>query len=253
MMPSKDFRIRVRFMMTLWGICLALVLGCDRTTPVEDPSLSSHATDASSVESPAAAPKAALPSEPGSSSAVAGPDEPRSRSEDLGLAGRDVEVVVLAGGCFWGMQEILRSIPGVLDTEVGYAGGAPQTATYEQVKQGTTGHAESVRITFDPARISFEALLRDWFFKMHDPTTVNRQGNDRGSQYRSAIFVSNEHQKQIALAVKEQVNRSGAWDEPVVTEVTTLSSFGPAEEYHQDYLQKHPDGYTCHYLREVTY
>jgi len=161
-----------------------------------------------------------------------------------------LETVVLAGGCFWGMEDILRKVPGVLETEVGYAGGTSQHPNYEQVKTGKTGHAESIRITFDPKQLSFADLLEHWFFRMHDPTTTNRQGNDVGTQYRSAIFYGSEAQRQTAEAVKARVNASGKWKRPVVTEIVKEGEFTPAEDYHQDYLEKHPGGYTCHFLRD---
>ena len=160
------------------------------------------------------------------------------------------ETVILAGGCFWGMEEILRGIPGVVETEVGYTGGSSSSPTYDDVHTGSTGHAEAVRVVFDPTKLSFADLLEKWFFKMHDPTTLNRQGNDAGTQYRSAIFVTSEGQRRVAEEVKARVDRSGAWKRPVVTEIVTAGPFTPAEEYHQDYLQKHPDGYTCHFMRE---
>jgi peptide methionine sulfoxide reductase msrA/msrB len=159
------------------------------------------------------------------------------------------ETAILAGGCFWGMEEILRGIPGVIDTEVGYTGGATRKPVYEQVHAGTTGHAEAVRIVFDPDRLSFEDLL-GWFFRMHDPTTMNRQGNDIGTSYRSAIFYTSDEQRKTAEAVKERVNASGKWPRPIVTEITKASDFWPAEDYHQDYLEKNPGGYTCHFLRD---
>jgi len=160
------------------------------------------------------------------------------------------EVAVLAGGCFWGMEEILRKIPGVLDTEVGYTGGSTKHPTYDDVHTGTTGHAESVRITFDPSKLSYAELLEKWFFRMHDPTTKNRQGNDVGSQYRSAIFVTSPEQRKVAEAVKAKVDASGFWKSPIVTQIVEAGEFTPAESYHQDYLEKHPNGYTCHYLRQ---
>src|SRR4029434_4302637 len=158
-----------------------------------------------------------------------------------------LETIVLAGGCFWGMEEILRKIPGVIETEVGYAGGTTKAPKYESVKTGKTGHAESVRITFDPQKLSFETLLEKWFFKMHDPTTKDRQGNDVGTQYRSAIFVSSPDQRKVAETVKARVNASGKWKAPVVTEIVNAGEFTAAEDYHQDYLEKHPGGYTCHF------
>jgi len=154
------------------------------------------------------------------------------------------EVVDLAGGCFWGMQEILRKIPGVLSTEVGYEGGKVRNATYENHE----GHAETVRITFDPTKISFQTLLR-WYFRMHDPTHLNRQGNDVGTSYRSEIFYHNEAQKKTAEAFIDHLNKHGKWGAPIVTQVAAASDFWRAEEYHQDYLEKHPNGYTCHFMR----
>jgi peptide methionine sulfoxide reductase msrA/msrB len=158
------------------------------------------------------------------------------------------ESALLAGGCFWGMEEIIRKIPGVVETEVGYTGGKMQNPTYRDMTTGKTGHAEAIRVDFDPAKISYEEIL-GYFFRLHDPTTLNRQGNDIGTQYRSAIFYMNDQQKKIAEKVKLSVNASGKWSRPVVTEIVPAGSFYPAEQYHQDYLQKNPGGYTCHYLR----
>jgi peptide methionine sulfoxide reductase msrA/msrB len=159
------------------------------------------------------------------------------------------EVATLAGGCFWGMQEILRGIPGVITTEVGYTGGRLPNASYEDVHGGATGHAEAVEVTFDPQRISYEELL-GYFFRMHDPTTLNRQGNDVGTSYRSAIFYHSVAQRETAERVKARVDASGKWPGKVVTEIVAAGPFYRAEESHQDYLQKHPNGYTCHYLRD---
>jgi peptide methionine sulfoxide reductase msrA/msrB len=161
-----------------------------------------------------------------------------------------LETALLAGGCFWGIEEILRKIPGVLETEVGYTGGTTQHPTYEQVSTGSTGHAESVRIVFDPTRLTYADLLEKWFFRMHDPTTPGRQGHDVGSQYRSAIFVTTPEQRKIAEEVKLRVAKSGKWKDPIVTEIVAAGPFTRAENYHQDYLERHPGGYTCHYLRE---
>jgi peptide methionine sulfoxide reductase msrA/msrB len=159
-----------------------------------------------------------------------------------------VEEAVLAGGCFWGMEGILSKIPGVIETTVGYAGGTTPNPTYEQVRTGRTGHAESIRILFDPKRLSFEQLLDNWFFKMHDPTTKNQQGNDRGSQYRSAIFVTSPAQREAAERAKQKAQAK--WKAPIVTEIADAGPFTPAEDYHQKYLDKHPGGYTCHFLRD---
>ena len=161
-----------------------------------------------------------------------------------------LDVAILAGGCFWGMQDIIRKIPGVIATEVGYTGGRTPEPTYSQVKTGTTGHAESIKITFDPTKISYADLLEKWYFKMHDPTTLNRQGGDRGSQYRSAIFYTSEEQRRVAEEVIAHLNKAEAWPSPIVTEITKASTFTPAEGYHQDYLEKNPGGYTCHYMRK---
>lgn len=160
------------------------------------------------------------------------------------------EVAILAGGCFWGMEDLLREAPGVLETDVGYVGGSVPNPTYQDVKTGRSGHAEAVRVVFDPSKISFETLLEEWFFRMHDPTTLNRQGNDIGTQYRSAIFYTTAEQREAAFRVKTRVDTSKKWSRPVVTEVIAAGEFTLAEDYHQDYLEKHPDGYTCHFMRD---
>ena len=159
------------------------------------------------------------------------------------------EVAVLAGGCFWGVEDLIRALPGVISTEVGYTGGAFPNPNYEKVSAGTSGHAESVRIVFDPSKITYADLLR-YFFRLHDPTTPNRQGNDRGTQYRSAIFFSSPEQERVARDVINEVTAAKKWNAPIVTQVVAASTWYPAEDYHQDYLQKHPNGYTCHYLRD---
>jgi len=159
------------------------------------------------------------------------------------------ETAILAGGCFWGMEEILRKIPGVTKTTVGYSGGTTEDPTYEEVCTGTTGHAESIQVVFDSTRLSYEALL-NYFFRMHDPTTLNRQHNDVGTQYRSAIFYTSETQKETAEMVKAKWAKSGKFSRPVTTEIAAAGRFYPAEEYHQKYLAKNPGGYTCHVLRD---
>lgn len=160
------------------------------------------------------------------------------------------ETAILAGGCFWGVEDLIRDIPGVIKTRVGYTGGQVPNPKYELVKTGTTGHAESIKIIFNPSLVSFSQLL-DFFFKMHDPTTVNRQGNDRGNQYRSAIFYTNDQQRITAEQKIKDWNEAHRWPAPIATEVTAASTFTDAEEYHQDYLIKNPGGYTCHYYREL--
>jgi peptide-methionine (S)-S-oxide reductase len=149
--------------------------------------------------------------------------------------------IVLAGGCFWGMEKLFKKQPGVLNTSVGYTGGMAENPTYENHE----GHAEAVEIEYDPKKTSYRKLL-DFFFQIHNPTTLNRQGNDKGSSYRSAIFYGNEIDKNEAENFIETVNKSKRWKDPVVTTLEPLNKFYPAEEYHQDYLQKNPGGYTCH-------
>ena len=161
-----------------------------------------------------------------------------------------LETVILAGGCFWGMEDLLRKIPGVLETEAVYEGGKTANPTYEDVHTGSTGHAEAVRIVFDPKKLSFADLLEKWFFRMHDPTTRNRQGNDVGTQYRSAIFVTSPEQRKTAETVKAKVGKSGKWKNPIVTEIVEAGPSTRAEEYHQKYLEKNPGGYTCHFMRD---
>ena len=156
------------------------------------------------------------------------------------------QTAFLAGGCFWGMEELVRQIPGVLETEVGYTGGEVANATYER----HNGHAEALKVVFDPDQLTYRHLLFE-FFRMHNPTTKNRQGNDIGTSYRSAIFYVDEEQKQVAEEVIRTVDASGEWGARVVTEVVPFNEFWSAEEYHQDYLVKHPGGYTCHYLRRL--
>ncbi len=155
----------------------------------------------------------------------------------------------LAGGCFWGMEELVRRIPGVLETEVGYTGGTVPDATYEIVRTGRSGHAESLKVVFDPQQLSYRHLLFE-FFRIHDPTTINRQGNDMGKQYRSAIFYADEEQRLTAEDVIRIVDASGAWQAKIVTTLEPFGEFYRAEEYHQKYLVKHPNGYTCHYARK---
>ena len=154
------------------------------------------------------------------------------------------ERAVLAGGCFWGMQDLIRKKPGVRSTRVGYTGGKVANATYRNHE----GHAEAIEIVFDPAIISFRAVL-EFFFQIHDPTTVDRQGNDRGSSYRSAIFTTSDEQERVAQDTIADVEASGLWPGRVVTEVVPAGAFWEAEREHQDYLQRIPNGYTCHFVR----
>ena len=154
------------------------------------------------------------------------------------------ERAVLAGGCFWGMQDLIRKRPGVITTRVGYSGGDVANATY----RNHGSHAEAIEITFDPAQLSYRRLL-EFFFQVHDPTTPNRQGNDRGASYRSAIYYTSEEQKRVALDTIADVDASKLWPGKVVTEVQPVGSFWEAEPEHQDYLEKYPDGYTCHFAR----
>jgi peptide-methionine (S)-S-oxide reductase len=154
------------------------------------------------------------------------------------------ERAVLAGGCFWGMQDLIRSFPGVIKTRVGYTGGNVENATYRNHE----GHAEAIEIIFDPQQLTYRRLL-EFFFQVHDPTTVNRQGNDIGTSYRSAIFYTTDEQKQIAEDTIADVNASGLWPGKIVTEVVPAGAFWEAEPEHQDYLERIPNGYTCHFIR----
>lgn len=154
------------------------------------------------------------------------------------------QTAILAGGCFWGVEELVRALPGVSETRVGYTGGDVPNATYRN--HGT--HAEGIKIEFDPAVLSYRKLL-EFFFQIHNPTTLNRQGNDIGTSYRSAIFYLNEEQKQTAVDLIKELTAANIYPNPIVTQVVPASDFWDAEEEHQDYLQKHPYGYTCHYIR----
>jgi peptide-methionine (S)-S-oxide reductase len=158
------------------------------------------------------------------------------------------EKAILAGGCFWGMQDLIRRQTGVISTRVGYTGGHTLNPTYKDLCRGDTGHAEAIEITFDPAQTSYRAVL-EFFFQIHDPTTINRQGNDVGSQYRSAIFTLDDTQTTTARALIKAINTAGIFKSPVVTEVTKSGEFYEAEENRQDYLVKYPNGYTCHFIR----
>ena len=154
------------------------------------------------------------------------------------------ETAILAGGCFWGMQDLIRKHPGVLATRVGYSGGDVPNATYRN--HGT--HAEAIEVVFDPARLTYRRLL-EFFFQIHDPTTRDRQGNDRGKSYRSGIYYTSEAQREIAENTIDDVNAAGLWPGKVVTELAPAGPFWEAEPEHQDYLERYPDGYTCHYVR----
>lgn len=157
--------------------------------------------------------------------------------------------IILAGGCFWGVEELLRKEDGIIETEVGYSGGLAPNPDYELVKKGESGHAESVKVTYDPSKTSLSKIL-DFFFKIHDPTTKNRQGNDVGTQYRSAIFYRNDEQKKAAHEAIARVEKSGRFKGTITTSLEKESLFYSAENQHQDYLQKNPGGYTCHYIRD---
>ena len=159
-----------------------------------------------------------------------------------------METAIFAGGCFWGLEDLIRRIPGVLSTRVGYTGGHVDNPTYKLVCTKATGHAEAVEIKFDPAVVTYRKLL-ELFFQIHDPTTVDRQGNDIGDSYRSEIFYTSDAQKDEAMRTIADVDASGIWPGKVVTKVTPAVTFWEAEDFHQDYLVKHPDGYTCHFPR----
>ncbi len=154
---------------------------------------------------------------------------------------KDRQSVVIAGGCFWGIQAVFQNTRGVVDATSGYSGGSANTAHYEMVSEGNTGHAESVRINYDPSQITLGKLLKIFFSVAHDPTQVDRQGPDTGTQYRSAIFYSNEEQKRIAQAYVDQLNRAKVFEQPIATQIVSLKSFYEAEAYHQDYVLQHPN------------
>ena len=154
---------------------------------------------------------------------------------------KDRQSVVIAGGCFWGIQAVFQNTRGVVDATSGYSGGPATTAHYEMVSEGNTGHAESVRINYDPSQITLGKLLKIFFSVAHDPTQVDRQGPDTGTQYRSAIFYSNEEQKRIAQAYVDQLNRAKVFEQPIATQIVSLKSFYEAEAYHQDYVLQHPN------------
>jgi peptide methionine sulfoxide reductase msrA/msrB len=160
------------------------------------------------------------------------------------------ETAILAGGCFWGMEEILMKAPGIIDIEAGYTGGWLENPKYDDTHDSKSGHAEAIKVIFDPSKITFAQILDEWFFRMHDPTTLHRQGNDTGTQYRSAIFFTSPEQQKVAEDAKVRAGASGRWKKPIVTEVVAASKWWPAEGYHQDYLQKNPGGYTCHFMRD---
>jgi peptide methionine sulfoxide reductase msrA/msrB len=225
------------FALLRWSIVLALLCsGCSRGETRSVLPASEHGVAAKTTAS-----ASAVPATPGGESSAAPSPQPTSES-----------VAILAGGCFWGMQELLRQLPGVRRTLVGYTGGQLKEPEYGDVKTGRTGHAESVQVVFDPSQLSYERLLA-YFFTIHDPTTKNQQGNDVGTQYRSVIFVLDAEQRRVAEKMIERVGASGDWKAPITTEVTEATEFYPAEEQHQDYLQKNPGGYTCHYARQTSY
>jgi methionine-S-sulfoxide reductase len=159
------------------------------------------------------------------------------------------EVAIFAGGCFWCTEAVFLDVVGVSKVESGYTGGNTANPTYKQVCAGDTGHAEAIRITFDNRQLSYDDLL-DIFFATHDPTQLNRQGNDVGTQYRSAIFPQTPEQKSTAERVKARIEASGKWKRPITTSIEPASSWYSAEGYHQDYLRKHPGGYSCHFMRD---
>lgn len=173
---------------------------------------------------------------------------PENGSNTHNRAAAGLKKSVFAGGCFWGMQELFRLLPGVTGTRVGYTGGTLENPVYDDVKNGATGHAESVEITYDPTKTSYKDLLKV-FFQIHDPTTLNRQGNDIGSQYRSVIFVTDQEEADIAISVIDTLQKSEILPGNIVTEIVRARSFFEAEPEHQDYLQRYPNGYTCHFVR----
>ena len=170
-------------------------------------------------------------------------------SENFAKNSSNQENIILAGGCFWGVEELFQNFEGVIATEVGYSGGFSENPTYETVSSGLTGHAESVQIIFDNSKTSLEKILK-FFFAIHDPTQLNRQQNDIGTQYRSEIFYFNDTQKQKALNIIQQAEKLNIYKAKIQTKISLASKFYKAEKYHQNYLKNNPNGYTCHYLRE---
>ena len=165
---------------------------------------------------------------------------------------KNIEIIYLAGGCYWGLEHLINEIPGVIDTEVGFSGGHIKNVCYKEVTKGDTGHAETVKVEFNNLILPLDVLLEE-FFKIHNPTTINQQGNDLGSQYRSAIFFINPHQKLVAQKMIKKINDSGKWGAAVVTSIEQFVAFYPAEESHQKYLQRNPSGYTCHFKRDISF
>jgi peptide-methionine (S)-S-oxide reductase len=182
----------------------------------------------------------------GGGTRIASPSKGKSSRTIIKESGQRMktETAILAGGCFWGVQELIRNKPGVVATEVGYSGGDVPNATY--MNHGS--HAEAVKVVFEPERLTYRELL-EFFFQLHDPTTLNRQGNDMGASYRSAIFYATDEQKRTAEALIKEIEASKKWPGAIVTEVKPASAFWSAEAEHQDYLQKNPGGYTCHWVR----
>jgi methionine-S-sulfoxide reductase len=170
-------------------------------------------------------------------------------SENFAKNSSNQENIILAGGCFWGVEELFKNFDGVIETAVGYTGGFSQNPTYSTVSTGLTGHAESVKITFDNSKTSLEKILK-FFFAIHDPTQLNRQQNDVGTQYRSEIFYFDEEQKQKAQNIIKKAEELKIYKSKIQTKISPATEFYKAEKYHQNYLQNNPDGYTCHYLRE---
>ena len=164
----------------------------------------------------------------------------------------NLQTATLAAGCFWGSEEFFRKVPGVVETQVGYTGGSDKATTYEEVSSGTTDNAESVEIKFDPDKVSYKEILT-LFFKMHDPTTLNQQINDKGTQYRSAVFFHDKEQEKVAIELMKKIEKSGAWKKKLTTEVKPAGMFHRAEEEHQKYLVKHKGGYDNHYLRDLKF
>lgn len=174
-------------------------------------------------------------------------NEKNSKKEKKVMS-EQIKSAYLAGGCFWGMEKYLRKLDGVKDTEVGYTGGDNTKGAYEYVKTGTTGHAEAIRVDYDANKLSYESLIR-YFFRIHDPTTLNQQGNDKGTQYRSSVFTNDESEKKIVKELINKIDASKVLSSSVVTKIEPLSKFIDAESFHQDYLVKNPNGYNCHLLR----
>ena len=230
---------------SLLGLALAACTGADASPPdtaaLAGAGAVNSASSAASTEAAATGDPASAPADPDT------PTDPAMTASNESSTPAEPQIATFGAGCFWCIEAVLEQVDGVLDVQSGYMGGAVENPTYEQVCSGNTGHAEVIQARFDPEKISYEQLL-EWFWKAHDPTQLNRQGNDVGTQYRSAIFVHSPEQRRLAEASKAAEDASGRHSGPIVTEITDASTFYPAEEYHQDYYRLNPGQGYCRFI-----